>query len=83
MEGVRVAVWQHMEKLRAQGFGFHAVRARGYRIIRRPSGLNATLVEALLKGRSRDCSLVMLDEIDSTNDEAARQLAAGRERRSW
>jgi len=75
----RVAVWQHMEKLRAQGFGFHAVRARGYRIIRRPSGLNATLVEALLKGRARDCSLLMLDEIDSTNDEAARQLAAGRE----
>jgi biotin operon repressor BirA-like protein len=29
----RVAVWQHMEKLRAQGFGFEAVRSRGYRLI--------------------------------------------------
>ena len=26
----RVAVWQYMEKLRLQGFGFEAVRARGY-----------------------------------------------------
>ncbi|MBI5381636.1 MAG: biotin--[acetyl-CoA-carboxylase] ligase [Opitutae bacterium] len=75
----RVAVWQHMEKLRAQGFAFHAVRARGYRLTRRPAGLNATFVEALLHGRAQDCQLVLLDEIDSTNDEASRQLGSGRE----
>ncbi|MFA5263656.1 MAG: biotin--[acetyl-CoA-carboxylase] ligase [Opitutaceae bacterium] len=75
----RVAVWQHMEKLRAQGFAFQAVRAKGYHIIRRPAQINATFIEALLKGRARDCQVVMLDEIDSTNDEAARQLAAGRQ----
>ncbi|MDB6167849.1 MAG: biotin--acetyl-CoA-carboxylase ligase [Verrucomicrobia bacterium] len=74
----RVAVWQHMEKLRSQGFEFEAARARGYRISRRPSELHPTFIAAQLKGRARDFSVTLLDEIDSTNDEAARQLAAGR-----
>jgi BirA family biotin operon repressor/biotin-[acetyl-CoA-carboxylase] ligase len=74
----RVAVWHHMEKLRAQGFGFEARRARGYRLTARPPLLHAGLIEAQLKVRPRGFSLVVLDEIDSTNDEAARQLAAGR-----
>ena len=74
----RVAVWQHMEKLRAQGFAFEAARARGYRIAQRPEGLHAQFILAHLQGRLRDASLTLLDEVDSTNDEAARQLAAGR-----
>ncbi len=74
----RVAVWLHMEKLRTQGFTFEAARSRGYRISRRPDQLHLTLIRALLKGRRRDLSISLLDEVDSTNDEAARQLAAGR-----
>lgn len=74
----RVSVWLHMEKLRAQGFTFEAARSRGYRIASRPTGLHAGLIQAHLKGRRRDLSLTLLDEVDSTNDEAARQLAAGR-----
>lgn len=74
----RVAVWQHMEKLRAAGFAFEAQRSRGYRIASRPAAIYAPLIETLLKSRPRNFSLVVLDEIDSTNDEAARQLAAGR-----
>jgi BirA family transcriptional regulator, biotin operon repressor / biotin---[acetyl-CoA-carboxylase] ligase len=74
----RVAVWQHMEKLRAAGFGFEAQRARGYRIASRPATLYAPFIETQLKVRPRHFSLLVLDEIDSTNDEAARQLAAGR-----
>lgn len=74
----RVAVWHHMEKLRAEGFTFEAKRARGYRLAGRPEGLNARLIEVLLKTRAKGFSLDVLDEIDSTNDEAARQLAAGR-----
>lgn len=75
----RVAIWQHMEKLRAEGFEFEAARARGYRISKKPTGLHATYIEALLKSRRREFPLTVLDEVDSTNDEAARQLAAGRE----
>jgi BirA family biotin operon repressor/biotin-[acetyl-CoA-carboxylase] ligase len=74
----RVAVWQHMEKLRAAGFGFDAQRAKGYRIASRPATLYAPLIETQLKVRPRNFSLIVLDEIDSTNDEAARQLAAAR-----
>lgn len=74
----RVAVWQHMEKLRAAGFVFEAQRSRGYRLTRRPETLHAPFIEAQLKVRPRHFSLLVLPEVDSTNDEAARQLAAGR-----
>jgi BirA family transcriptional regulator, biotin operon repressor / biotin---[acetyl-CoA-carboxylase] ligase len=74
----RVGVWMHMEKLRAQGFEFEAVRSRGYRISRYPSGVNPLLVQACLKSRPRKIDLLWLTEVDSTNAEAERQLAAGR-----
>ena len=73
----RVGVWTHMGKLREQGFAFKAVRSRGYKLTRRPVALNAALIEAHLRRRARDFTLVFLDEIDSTNSEAERQLAAG------
>jgi BirA family biotin operon repressor/biotin-[acetyl-CoA-carboxylase] ligase len=74
----RVAVWQHMEKLRAAGFKFEAQRSHGYRIAARPPSLHAAFIETQLKVRPRGFSLLVLDSVDSTNDEAARQLAAGR-----
>jgi BirA family biotin operon repressor/biotin-[acetyl-CoA-carboxylase] ligase len=75
----RVAVWHQMRKLGAQGIEFEARRARGYRMLSPPGRLHAALIELQLKVRPRGFSLVVLDEIDSTNDEAARQLAAGRQ----
>lgn len=75
----RVSVWQHMEKLRKEGFGFQAARARGYRISRRPATIHQTLIEANLPARTPHLPFTILDTTDSTNDEAARQLAAGRE----
>ncbi|HUJ42235.1 MAG TPA: biotin--[acetyl-CoA-carboxylase] ligase [Opitutaceae bacterium] len=74
----RVGVWMHIGKLRAQGFGFEAVRSRGYRLVQRPAGLNSLLVQAHLKPGTRQIDLLCLPEVDSTNDEAERQLAAGR-----
>ena len=74
----RVAIWQHMEKLRSEGFEFEALRARGYRITKRPTALHATYIEALLAAKNRTFPLTVLDEVDSTNDEAARQLVEGR-----
>lgn len=69
----RVTVWQHMEKLREQGFEFEGVRSRGYRLVARPEALNALLIEARLV--SPGCRVTVLDSIDSTNDEATRRLA--------
>lgn len=74
----RVSVWHHMEKLRAQGFEFEAQPAKGYRLSGRPRMLHAGLVEAQLKIRRKGFTFSILDEVDSTNDECARQLAAGR-----
>lgn len=74
----RVAVWQHMERLRAAGFTFEAQRSQGYRLTGLPERLHAVLIETQLKVHPRHFSLLVFDEIDSTNDEAARQLAAGR-----
>ena len=74
----RVAVWQYMEKLRAQGFDFEAVRARGYRLTGQPGLINQPLIEAYLSTRELTLDLECIDEIDSTNDEAMRQLATGR-----
>jgi BirA family biotin operon repressor/biotin-[acetyl-CoA-carboxylase] ligase len=73
----RVSIWHQMEKLRSQGFGFEALPARGYRLSRRPRMLHAGLVEAQLKVRRKGFTFSVHDELDSTNDEAARQLAAG------
>jgi BirA family transcriptional regulator, biotin operon repressor / biotin---[acetyl-CoA-carboxylase] ligase len=75
----RVAVWQHMEKMRSHGFEFEAVRARGYRLTKRPDGVYRDLIFAYLASRKLHFDLIYHEEIDSTNDEAARQLAAGRE----
>jgi len=74
----RVAVWHYIEKLRAAGFGIETRRSSGYRLVCPPPGAHAGLIEAQLKIRPRGFSLTVLDETDSTNDEAARQLAAGR-----
>jgi BirA family transcriptional regulator, biotin operon repressor / biotin---[acetyl-CoA-carboxylase] ligase len=74
----RVGIWVHMEKLRKQGFEFEAVRSRGYRIRKHPPGINPLLVLAHLNSRRQPFDLLCLAEVDSTNDEAERQLAAGR-----
>jgi len=74
----RVAVWQHMEKLRAQGFEFEAKHACGYRIAATPLELHATYIELLLRSHGRNTlPFTVYDSIDSTNDEATRQLARG------
>ena len=74
----RVGIWTHMEKLRTQGFAFKAVRSQGYQLTRSPATLNLALIEAHLRRRARGFGLAFFDEIDSTNNEAERQLAAGR-----
>ena len=74
----RVGVWMHMGKLREQGFELEAVRSRGYRLVRWPASLNPLLVQAHLKPPTRQPDILCLPEVDSTNDEAERQLASGR-----
>ena len=73
----RVAVWQHLEKLRAQGFGIESLHARGYRLSARPAFLHPALLEAHRRPGPGDPRIHFYDTIGSTNDEASRLLAAG------
>jgi len=72
----RVAIWQHMEKLRDRGFAFEAVRSRGYRLLKRPDKLDTLMIRARLP-RDQSCEVVLLDAVDSTNDEAMRRASQG------
>ena len=73
----RVAVWQHLQKLRAEGFEIEAVRNVGYRITRLPAAPHAVLLRLLVAPRKNAPAIAVHDTIDSTNDEAARRFAAG------
>jgi BirA family biotin operon repressor/biotin-[acetyl-CoA-carboxylase] ligase len=65
-----------VEKLRAAGFAFEAATRRGSRLAGTPSALHPWLIEAHLPSRPA-VAVHWRDQIDSTNSEAERLLAAG------
>jgi len=73
----RVSVWSYMEKLKAQGFDFEAVRSKGYRLTKVPDELNQALIQARLQHAAEEYQAIVLDEVDSTNSEAERRIANG------
>ncbi len=75
----RVAVWARLEKLREAGFVFEAIRHTGYRLVEEPSELYGPLLRAYLTLYGCTANLLCYPELDSTNSEAERQLADGRE----
>lgn len=76
----RVAVFHHIEKLRAAGHPVEAIRTEGYRITREPAQLTRHLLRYhLALHKIPETAFTLLETTDSTNDEATRQVAAGRE----
>jgi BirA family biotin operon repressor/biotin-[acetyl-CoA-carboxylase] ligase len=73
----RVGVWARLENLREDGFIVEAIRHRGYRLTTEPSVLNEPLVRAYLELGGVKVGMIFRTEVDSTNTEAERQLAAG------
>jgi BirA family biotin operon repressor/biotin-[acetyl-CoA-carboxylase] ligase len=73
----RVSVWQYLERLREQGFEIESLHARGYRLASRPAFLHPALIDAHRHAAPGAPRIHFLDTIGSTNDEAARLLAAG------
>jgi BirA family biotin operon repressor/biotin-[acetyl-CoA-carboxylase] ligase len=73
----RVAVWQHLEKLRELGFEITSQHARGYRLASRPAFLHPALIDAHRRATPGAAPLHFHESLGSTNDEAARLLAAG------
>jgi BirA family biotin operon repressor/biotin-[acetyl-CoA-carboxylase] ligase len=75
----RVGVHKHLDNLRKEGFSFHAVRNKGYRLEKEPLDLNPSLINCLLAADPVPFfhSHTFCESIDSTNTEADRQLARG------
>ena len=75
----RVSIWQRLEGLRAAGFVFDAAPRKGYRFTAPPAGVHPALLDAHLRLRKVRAKVDFHEEIDSTNSEAERRLAAGDE----
>jgi BirA family biotin operon repressor/biotin-[acetyl-CoA-carboxylase] ligase len=75
----RVGVWARLEKLRQEGYGVEAVRHRGYRMTDEPPTLSENLIRAYMELARSKMELIYKNEVDSTNTEAERQLAEGRQ----
>ncbi|NBN94523.1 MAG: biotin--[acetyl-CoA-carboxylase] ligase [Verrucomicrobia bacterium] len=75
----RVAIWSRLERLRAAGFAFKASTRKGYELKSVPREINAALLDAHLRRLKVAPDVELLAEVDSTNSEAERRLAAGQE----
>lgn len=71
----RVSIWAHLEKLKKTGFSFEAIRNRGYRIEKEPDIIHPDLLNTYLNLNHSTLPLIYLNEVDSTNSEAERQLS--------
>ena len=75
----RVAIWGRLEKLRAAGFIFTASPRKGYILKEVPQILHPTLLDAHSRRLKFSLPIEYLESVDSTNSEAERQLANGKE----
>lgn len=74
----RPAIHAKLGKLREQGFGFEAIRNKGYRLLKEPEILNADLIRYYIDQKESPIDVLYFPVIDSTNNEAERQLSFGR-----
>lgn len=72
----RNSVWKAVKALEAEGFEFDASTNKGYRIQPQSNVLSAILIEKELEAETK---LIVLDEIDSTNNYAKKLASAGAE----
>lgn len=75
----RPAIHGKLDKLREQGFTIEAIRNKGYRLIKEPEILHPDLLNYYAGEAGVAFDLLYFPVIDSTNSEAERQLASGRQ----
>lgn len=73
----RTAVWKAVNSLKAEGYEIEALQNRGYRLISAPDILTEAEVGSRRRDIWKDCPLVVFDETDSTNIQAARLADQG------
>lgn len=74
----RPAVWGKLEKLREFGFEVEAVRNRGYRLLKQPNVFHPALLRYAQRSHNDPLDVLYFPVIDSTNNEAERQISYGR-----
>lgn len=74
----RPAIHGKLEKLREQGFEVEAIRNKGYRLTKEPEILHADLIRYYMEQAESSIDVLYFPVIDSTNNEAERQLSFGR-----
>lgn len=75
----RVSIKSRLDRLRAQGFVFEAVRSQGYTLTEEPNSFHPLLLEQELRERNTAVNWLLLEECASTNDETMRRLTEGAE----
>lgn len=73
----RNAVWKVIKSLKEEGYIIHSAKNRGYMLESRSDVLSKEGIQAELGGAGADLTIRILDEVDSTNNEAKRMLASG------
>lgn len=71
----RVSIHSHLEQLRKEGFAIEAIRNRGYRVTKLPITIQKDLLNAYLKILKIQTPVIHLREMDSTQNEAERQIS--------
>lgn len=75
----RTAVWKVVHQLTEEGYQIEAVRNKGYRLLQMPDRLNQKDILSQLHTDWAGRNIYILDEVDSTNDEAKRCAESGAE----
>ena len=73
----RNAVWKAMRSLQEDGYRIEAVRNRGYRLAPDSDALSAVGIAGAIRHPIKGLAIYLHREIDSTNNEAKRRIAAG------
>lgn len=73
----RAAVWKAVKSLKDSGCAIDSVPNRGYRLIRQADSIDGDIIRKNMNERARELELVVLETVDSTNNEAKRMLAHG------
>ena len=73
----RTAIWKVIRQLQDTGYRIEAVRNRGYRLLSEPDLMSQDKIASQLHTDWAGSSLLVLDEVDSTNNEAKRQAESG------
>lgn len=73
----RTAVWKCIRQLEEDGYVIEAVRNKGYRLSEAGDALTEAELRAVLAAKRMGSRIAVLDEVDSTNNEARRLAEEG------